>query len=183
MTYNQTDTVLCKKHDIVLKKIKNEKLFTLEFISSNKNIDVKNIIDIHLYRVIAEINKDIIEKIDIFDDDTDIPKILLVFKRFGSEFGVAQKYMYLNVIREEKESLIKLSSKSIPCILDIDNCEIAKSNKADLHVNIIDKHSAHIKYYFYIDFNEELPIYMENLPGFLMKKIFVRLKTFIENLK
>ena len=177
------ESILCKKHDIILKKFKNKKMFTLEFISSNKNIEVKNIIDVNLYRVIAEINKDIIERIDIFDDDSDNAKLLFIFKRFGSELGVAQKYMYLEVIREDCDSLIKLSSKSIPCPINIKNCEIAKSSCADLYVTMIDNHSAHIKYNFNIDFNEDLPIYMENLPGFLMKKIFVRVKTFIENLK
>ena len=177
------ETILCKKHDIILKRINNEKMFTLEFISSNKNIKIKNIVDINLYKVIAEINKDIVERVDIFDDDTDNVKLLFLFKRFGSEFGVAQKYMYLNVKREEKGSLIKLSSKSVPCTIDIKNCEIAESNCADLYVTIIDAHSAHVKYNFNIDFNEDLPIYMENLPGFLMKKIFIRVKTFIENLK
>ena len=91
--------------------------------------------------------------------------------------------MYLEVKREENDSLIKLSSKSIFCPINIKNCEIAKSNCADLYITIIDNHTANVKYNFNIDFNEELPIYMENLPGILMKKIFVRLKTFIENLK
>ena len=30
--------------------------------------------------------------------------------------------------------------------------------------------------------NEDLPIYMESLPGTMMKKIFTNLKLFIENL-
>ena len=35
---------------------------------------------------------------------------------------------------------------------------------------------------FNYDIKEELPVYMENVMGFMMKKIFYRLKNFIENL-
>ena len=34
-----------------------------------------------------------------------------------------------------------------------------------------------------MDINYDLPLYMENSMGFLMKKSFYRLKSFIENLK
>ena len=178
-------SVICDKHDIILKRDKINNTFSLEFFCSNSNIDIKSIIDVGLYRVIAEINKDIIERIDIIENDdySSITNLLFVFKRFGSEFGIAQKYMYLQTNRICREQDVYLQSKSIPYNLNIKGCELATSQLANLHVNLINSSSANIKYIFNIDFNEDLPFYMENLAGLLMKKIFIRLKTFIENIR
>jgi hypothetical protein len=40
-----------------------------------------------------------------------------------------------------------------------------------------------LNYKFSIDMKEDLPIYLENMMGLMMKKIFYRLKVFIEQNK
>ena len=40
-----------------------------------------------------------------------------------------------------------------------------------------------LTYEFNIEFDENIPIYMENMFGLLMKKIFYNLKIFIENIQ
>ena len=179
------ESILCDKHNIILKRDKINNTFSLEFSFSNPNIEINNIIDVGLYRVIAEINKDIIERIDIIEnnDYSTTANLLFVFKRFGKEFGIAQKYMYLQTTRECSEKEVSLQSRSIPYKSNIEGCELATSKLVDLHVTLINPHSANLKYIFNIDFNEDLPFFMENLAGFLMKKIFIRLKTFIENIR
>tara|TARA_B100000902_G_C26774033_1_gene651836 strand:- start:63 stop:626 length:564 start_codon:yes stop_codon:yes gene_type:complete len=181
---SKIENLICSKHDMILKRDKKNNIFTLQFHVSNTNIDIRNIVDVGLYKVFAEINKDIIEKIDFIDEDNDCnnTKVLFLFKRFGSDFGIAQKYMFLETKRIDKGTQIILESKSIPNNFKIKNCEIATSKFANLYVNLIDKHSANIDYKFNIDFHEDLPIYMENMVGVLMKKIFLRVKTFIENI-
>ena len=42
------------------------------------------------------------------------------------------------------------------------------------------KNKLRLNYKFNIDIKEDLPIYLENIIGLLMKKIFYRLKVFIE---
>tara|TARA_Y100000389_G_scaffold205118_1_gene263471 strand:- start:10005 stop:10568 length:564 start_codon:yes stop_codon:yes gene_type:complete len=179
------ENIICDKHNMILKRDKINNIFTIEFFISNSNIEIKNIVDVGLYKVLAEINKDIIEKIDLIDDDKDSinTKLLFVFKRFGSEFGIAQKYMFLETKRIDNGTQIILESKSIPYDSQIKGCEIASSKFANLYVYLVDNHSATIKYIFNIDFHEDLPIYMENMVGVLMKKIFLRVKSFIENIR
>lgn len=177
------ENTICNKHDIILKHDKNNDLFTIEFSVSNPNIEIRKLFGVGLYKVMAEINKDIIEKIDFIDNYSTFTKLLFVFKRFGCEFGIAQKYMFLEINCINKESQIILESKSIPYNSQIKGCEIATSKFANLYIDFIDKHSAIIKYIFNIDFHEELPIYMENMVGVIMKKIFLRVKSFIENIR
>lgn len=51
-----------------------------------------------------------------------------------------------------------------------------------INIDFINKNKVLINSLFQIDINEDLPIYMESLPGTMMKKIFSNLKLFIENL-
>ena len=69
--------------------------------------------------------------------------------------------------------------------LDISNnkCGEIICKTSNLSVTNITKHSANFEYLFNMDINEDLPIYMENLIGVLMKKIFLKIKEFIENFK
>ena len=92
--------------------------------------------------------------------------------------------MLLRTTREEdpQSGTIRILSKSIPSSRTIDGCEVVTSNYADLIVLFHTEHHAKIHYEFHMDMEDELPTYMENIVGMLMKKIFFRLKTFIEKM-
>ena len=51
-----------------------------------------------------------------------------------------------------------------------------------LDITLHSPHEALVTYDFAFVIDEDLPLYMEKYPGLLMKKIFVRLKTFLENI-
>ena len=92
--------------------------------------------------------------------------------------------MHSLIERQVKNNQIIFISKSIPLTQDIpENCDGVKSNDASLIVDIKNPHDIAITYTFHMDLNEDLPIYLENISGLLMKKIFIRLKEFIENIK
>jgi len=40
-----------------------------------------------------------------------------------------------------------------------------------------------VGYIFHMEMTDDLPTYMENIAGLLMKKMFFRVKQFIENIK
>ena len=56
-------------------------------------------------------------------------------------------------------------------------------NNSILKIALDTNHHANVSYNFNLNLHEDLPIYMKDLPGLMMKKIFYNLKLFIENLK
>jgi hypothetical protein len=177
---------VCDKENIVLKKNKeNNNAFSLEFDVMNPNIMLRKLIDLKLYQLMFELNKDVLERVETLRsrDDGSID-VLLVFKRFGSELGIAQKYMLLNTRREEDavSGEIRILSKSIPYEGDIRGCDVVTSSYAHLVVSPRTEHHVDVRYAFHMDLVDDLPTYMENIAGLLMKKIFFRLKTFIEKM-
>ena len=180
------DKLVCDKHDIILKRNKeHNNMFTLHFEVKNPNMLLRKLIDLKLYNLMYELNKDVLERVEtLYEDDEGSLNVLLVFKRFGSELGIAQKYMLLHTTREEDTDTgnIRIMSKSIPSNHTIEGCEVVNSKYANLVVSFHTEHHAEIHYEFHMDMEDDLPTYMENIVGLLMKKIFFRLKTFIEKM-
>ena len=176
--------IVCNKDDILLTKKKGTNCFSLQFNVKNPNIVLKNLIKPSIYDLIYELNKDVVERIERSDMvmDSNCFDVLFVFKRFGSELGIAQKYMFLTTTRETDENQIRLLSKSVPYSNQVPNCETAICEYANLIVNIVSDNEVNINYEFHMKLEYELPKYMENIAGLLMKKIFNRLKIFIENI-
>ena len=58
----------------------------------NNNIDIKKIITFKIYELMAELNKDIIEKIEIEDTHLEDKKnVLFIFKHICQELGIPKK--------------------------------------------------------------------------------------------
>jgi hypothetical protein len=179
---------LCKKHKILLQKDKNTNTFYLAFESKNKHINIPSIINFTMYELIGKLNEDVLEDIRIEKrhSDHDV-EVLFLFKQFGQEVGIQKKYMYIRTIMERTKDQIVFKSQSIPYdvtkLQRLGNYEMVTSKCANLYVTIKNEHCVQIQYVYNIDIRDELPIYMENILGFLMKKVFYRLKKFIEKLE
>ena len=75
------DKLVCDKENIVLKKNKeNNNAFSLEFDVMNPNIMLRKLIDLKLYQLMFELNKDVLERVETLRsrDDGSID-VLLVF--------------------------------------------------------------------------------------------------------
>jgi len=184
--HDKCEKLVCERERITLKKSNsNNNAFTLEFDVSNPNVMLRKLIDLKLYDLMFALNKDVLERVEtlrVRDDGSN--DVLMVFKRFGSELGIAQKYMLLNTTREEDEGgrTLRILSRSAPHVDGIHGCDAVTSKYADLAVSFKTEHHVKVKYAFHMDTVDELPTYMENIVGMLMKKIFIRLKTFIEKM-
>jgi len=178
--------IICDKQNIILKKNKENKNFLLELTLVNNNIDIKKIINFKIYELMSELNKDIIEKILIEDTELeDKKKILFIFKHICQEFGIPKKYMFLETeIRSDLNSEnFKIIGTSIKYDGVIENSEQVNSDISLLNITLEEDHKMNLTYEFNIEFDENIPIYMENMFGLLMKKIFYNLKIFIENIQ
>ena len=180
-----TETTICNKHDILLRRNKNLNNYKLLFQAKNTNIQIGNLINFKLYELLGTLNKDIIESIKVINvHSSTMMDFLLIFKRFGAEVGISKKYMFIRTQRLQHEGQTQFISQSIPYEGEIPRgCEQVTGDYANSYVDQKSEHEVTIQYVFNINLNEELPIYMENIIGLLMKKIFYRLKTFIENIK
>ena len=178
--------IICDKQNIILKKNKENKNFLLELTLVNNNIDIKKIINFKIYELMSELNKDIIEKILIEDTELeDKKKILFIFKHICQEFGIPKKYMFLETeIRSDLNSEnFKIIGTSIKYDGVIENSEQVNSDISLLNITLEKDNKMNLTYEFNIEFDENIPIYMENMFGLLMKKIFYNLKIFIENIQ
>jgi|TARA_R110001599_G_scaffold147962_8_gene331548 hypothetical protein len=180
-----TETTICNKHDILLRRNKNLNNYKLLFQAKNNNINIGNLINFKLYELLGTLNTDIIESIKVVTvHSTTMMDFLMVFKRFGAEVGISKKYMFIRTQRLQHENQTQFISQSIPYNGEIPKgCEQVTGDYANLYIDQKTDHEVTIQYVFNINLNEELPTYMENIIGLLMKKIFYRLKTFIENIK
>ena len=180
--------IICDKQNIILKKNKKNKNFLLDLTLVNNNIDIKKIISFKIYELMAELNKDTIEKIVIKDTELKYKKkILFVFKHICQEFGIPKKYMYLEteIISDINDENFKIIGRSIKYDGVIENSEQVNSDISLLNITLEENNNSkmNLTYEFNIEFDENIPIYMENMFGLLMKKIFYNLKIFIENIQ
>ena len=176
--------IICDKQDIILKKNKENKNFILELSVTNNNIIIKKIINFKIYELMAEINKDIIENIEIINTDIENKKqILFIFKHICQELGISKKFMFLETEMCVNNKNYKIIGNSISYNKTIPNSEQVTSEISLLNINIESEHKMNLTYEFNIEFDENIPIYMENMFGLLMKKIFYNLKSFIEKIQ
>ena len=180
-----TEITICKKHNILLRSNKNKDTFNLLFKIKNTNIQICNVMNYSLYELMGKLNEDVFESSKIMTvHSNDVVDILLIFKRFGAEVGLSQKYMFIQTQKVIHGNQIQFISKTIPFNGVVPSgCEQVGGDFANMYIDIVNPHEATIQYIFNINLSDDLPIYMENIIGLLIKKEFFRLKTFIENIK
>jgi hypothetical protein len=135
----------------------------------------------------AELNKDVIDGIALsnYDDDSTEIDMGILLCRFGSDLGLAQKYIYSHSVIEKNGHITSITSEQLPKpdhFVVPPRSEHALSSSSKLEFHVMNDHYCSVVYVFDLDLEEDLPIYMEKLPGSLMHKVFSRLKAFIETL-
>lgn len=161
--------------------------FRINFNLTNPNYDLNKAIGFKLFGLMSELNKDVIDGITLSKYDhnsTDIDMGIL-FCRFGAEFGLAQKYIYSHSVLQRNGNITMIISEQQPKSDDFavpSKSEPAVGSSSKLELNMLNSHNCTVVYDFILDLEDDLPIYMEKMPGYLMHKVFTRLKAFIETL-
>ena len=180
---NKNYKIICNKEEMILKLNKEENIYMLDFETKNNNIDLEKLMDFKIYELIQKLNEDVIEKIEILKQySSNEIELLFIFKRFGQSAGIPQKYLILKTQRQKLDDLIIFNSEDSKLIINTMNnfkAERMTCKFAQLIIIPFEK-KLRLNYKFSIDIKEDLPIYMENILGLMMKKIFFRLKKFIE---
>lgn len=193
---------ICTQNDMRLGKNTEMKLFTLEYNYRNPNFHLLGLININIHKLLYEVNKDIIESIDIIPNSNDESEhhILYKFRDIGGDLGGLKTYMFVNTkvakrFASNGNTEIIFTSKSVPyhghSVLHNQKYSlieyplyiqkfIYQSGSDKEHVsNIQVLHMFKLK----PDQDTELTVAMENAIGILIKKMYFRLKVAMESLR
>ena len=183
--------LVCNKQDMLLEVDKANQTYSLNFnLCSKDKLNIDNFLTFKIYELIEKLNPDLIEKIDILNVKSESEAdILFKFTHIAKEVGIKQKYMLLNTkksVSDDKKTIVFNSKSTELTPEQFITYKLRKFDRlycefADLRVNI-DNIEVKIHYHFKILQNEQFPIYMENLIGLMMKKIFYNIKQFIEKM-
>jgi len=179
--------ILCDKENITLIKMGNHN-YKLLLTTQNSHINLKNLINFRLYKILSDVNKQHMESCIMTQQVSDnVASFLFKFNSFGVDIGIPKKYMYLETTCVQSSNIL-LEYKSIDIEPDDKIHSIIKGydkitcNFSNLLIELISNQHIKVEYNFDIDIHENLPIFAQNLLGFLMKKMFLNLKIFIENI-
>ena len=174
---------VCNKENVFLKREKTCNIFLLQFTLENKNKNLHDVININMYSLLFNLNKDNFEKIEIkkWISPNEV-EVLFLFKPFGKELGIKPKYMYIKTIAEITNEKHVYTSFDIdyPNMEELNKYDKVKNTISTMVVNFESDFKINANYIFKFELTHTLPIYMENILGLTMKKMFLSLKHFIE---
>lgn len=186
--------------------------FSMNNIDSSK-INLTNFLSHNIYELLDKINPDLIEKIyilKVYNDDA--ADILILLKHIAKEVGIKQKYIIFytkrtidyqnntlfftnqdinlideNLAKQYLESINLDKNKYESILYNFGTIKISLTNTNILELsnenNTNKIVNTDFETHFQLIMKDKLPIYMENLIGLMIKKIFYNLKVFIDNLK
>lgn len=193
--------IVCNKEDVVLLKNEiresdNKNSYRIIFNAHNPNFPIQSIVGLKLYTLLYELNRDVIHTFKVINETESTVETVTLFKPFGRDFGIAPKAMHTASTMHIEPGACTFNSVDI------------KQNRANNEINHIPKkyeriqstHSKMIVYFLsandlQFDFTFELsdndnddesnerPIYLENSLALMIKKMFSRLKSFIERME
>ena len=185
---------ICFKEKMHLKREKNNNIYLLQFLAENSKVNLHTIINLDIYYLMFTLNKDNFEKIEMHSiDSTTLSSgsenknlnevnVLFIFKPFATDLGIKPKYMYVRVteVCEPNKKTYNCVDVDYPNPEELKNYDKIINTISSMVVNFESYHKINISYIFKLELSHSLPIYMENIMGLIMKKVFLNLKQFIE---
>lgn len=139
------------------------------------------------YDLLLALNTDVIRAVNCMQLSDGSHRVGLELESVAPEFGIPRKTLALTVHRTDADGAVTYHGSSPPDDEDGRTCSMGRSTEvmvcrsSCLTLTRTAADVTAVEYVFDIDFSEELPIFMENVPGLLMKKVFVRLKNYLDN--
>ena len=177
---------VCNKNNILLEKDKDKNIYKITFTLNNNNLDLKELMNESVYKLVAALNPNVIEFSEISNKTEDSFDYIYVYKPVLANLGdKSKRYNYETVtITYNNNNILYQSNncnKPIPQWLTTNEYNRLDSKEDNLTVNFINKHSCQVTKTVHIDFEKEgLPIMAEDMIAMLIKKMFLSVKTFIE---
>jgi hypothetical protein len=173
----------------VFRREPNQYNIEMEFI--NDKIDMKKLIDFPSLYLLQELNKDIIEKMNIYntcsgEQNSTVASIFILYKHFFKDFGLSQLAAHLNIKRTEFHDYIEF--KTVPT--NNTDVELEFTTSADYSMLPFDNFLMKfilstpntVKLIINVEFNIQfdIPTFIEKTSLQIFYKIFTRIQKFIE---
>jgi len=168
----------------IFRKAKNN--YKITFFFENRCIDISKIIDFSLFQILYELNTDIFEYCNIEKDSTNTnANITLLIKNIFEDIGINQQVSYINIQKHVTPQKITFISNTIkdhhPRNIPT-HIELLDVNKFICECDIVSLHRANFTIDMIIDNSHNLQSVIEKTSKLIFKKIFKRIKQFIENI-
>lgn len=172
---------------LMMTEEKKNTRFKIMFSLDNQAINLKEMIGFNIYELMGSINNDVFETVKILNSNEDKGNVFMVLKKIGSEFGLAQKYIYSNVAIEwnNDKNMVNIFSNMIKLPDNIkvpSNSEPVDSSDSIMTAKFTGTHHAEVTYDFSLVLEDNMPRYIRKMTNKMMFSVFARIKTFIENI-
>ena len=189
---------VCNKGNMLLEVDKDTREYRLTYnMIDLKRLNIEEFLSFKMYELIQRLNPDLIEDIQVIKKHSENEiDVFFKFKNIAKELGMAQRCMIIKTQRiinniDPQNVKVEFKSKSInkeDCyqtfLKDIDMSKFSVLNCKFANTFItINGSNISMQYNFLILMNEELPQYMENMIGLMMKKIFYNVKKFVDKIE
>lgn len=161
-----------------------DKNYNLQFSIENKNIQLANIVDFSLIKLLYDLNSDIYEHVTLQQINDNEAYATILIKHLFEDLGLPQNYSSLHIKKIVEPQKIIFRSKSI--LLDRPPNIPSDAKLMDIKENIgiceiLTPHKIHFS--FTVLFEDFIvPPFAEKMLGVILNKIFKRVKQFIENI-
>ncbi len=177
--------IICSKKDMILSLNNDNKNYKLNFNTISSNIDLQKYTNFNIYKLLFQLNKDIIESIEIIDSISENEaNILIIFKEMGDIIKIPKNYIYVTVKKKYINNQILFESINNNNIQNIKN-KIANCNKTINNFSILkitkDNDILNFDYEFKFNITFHQSNFIDNIIALLIKKVFYKIKVFIEN--
>ena len=198
--------IVCNKECVVLLRetADNSNIYRIIFNAHNPNFPIHSIVGLKLYTLLYELNRDVIHTFKVVNETETTVETVTLFKPFGRDFGISPKAMHtVSTMHLESDTTCTFNSVDVQS----DGANNALNHIPKKYERIHSTHSKLIVYFLsandlQFDFTFELsddevdknddqeeervgsrcPIYMENSVALMIKKMFCRLKGFMERM-
>ena len=202
--------ILCSKNDVVLKRANcssldaNANTFLIDFEIANSEISLDRFCSFNIFKLLFELNReDAIQDLRIVDlnDAVGTKDVLIIFKKKCDDVGIKQKYMRtrltLSIMHNDQTGVENYVFESDSNRGDrgntgnSDNSEPSLTGLEELRdigtvlcMSLLNANRLRMQFKISVPISvQKQPSYIENSLALIMKKIFTRLKTFIEAMK
>ena len=177
--------ILSEKDGMKFTKLENKK-YCLGFSMENKNINMANIVDFSLIKLIYDLNGDIYEFVDLQKLSENQATVTLLMKHLFEDLGLPQRYSYLHMTKIVTSNQIIFRSQTIHSEIPPGIPNSAKLMAMKENIGVCDLVTPHkVDFSFTVIFEDyvEIPPFAEKMVGLILNKIFKRVKQFIENFR
>lgn len=184
MSINE-NKIICSKKNILLTFNDNNKHYNLNFQTVTNNFNIEKYTNFNIYKLLFELNKDLIDSIEIINQISDNKaNVLIIFKEIGENIKIPKNYLYLTVNKYYINKEILFESINNENISEIKN-KISGCNRTTCQHSLLKITYNDIILTFNYDFQFNIPYqksyFIDNIIALLIKKVFYKLKVFIEN--